>query len=153
MKVPEPLFVVINPVVKALLQSPLHRVMSDSVMLIRFRGRKSGNSFSTPVRYLRDGDTLRAFSNSETQWWRNLRHEGSARILAAGHEQDYTTNVIENDPDSIRRHLLIYLAQYPEDAVYHDVSLGSDGTPDAKELDIAARHAIVVEARPVQIVH
>lgn len=41
-----------------LLRSPLHGVLRDSVLLITFRGRKSGKAYTTPVNYLHEGDTI-----------------------------------------------------------------------------------------------
>jgi len=73
MKVPEFMFVIINPVMRMLLHSPLHRIFSDSIMLITWTGRKSGKQFTTPVRYLREGKTICCFTLKENVWWRNLR--------------------------------------------------------------------------------
>ena len=58
MKVPEFMFVIINPVMRFILRSPLHVIFSSGIMLITFTGRKSGRKFTTPVRYLQDGDTV-----------------------------------------------------------------------------------------------
>ena len=149
MKLPEPLFVVINPVVKTLLRSPLHGILSDSIMIVSFRGRRSGKQFSTPVRYLRDGDVIRAYSNKETQWWRNLRDDAAVGIRADGKDGNYRTQVIEDDPATIGRLLADYFDVFPEDAAYHDVKLDASGKPDPDELARAAQHAIVVEARPL----
>ena len=147
MKMPEPLFVVINPVMKALLASPLHGVVSDSIMTVTFTGRRSGKSYSTPVRYQRSGDVIRCFSTSDTQWWRNLRDGAKARLRIAGKEREYRTSVIENDPEQIRDCLREYFAEYPQDAAYHDVQLNPDKTPVEADLETASQHAIVVEAR------
>ena len=147
MKIPEPLFVIINPIMKALLRSPLHGILSDSIMIVSFRGRRSGKEFSTPVRYVRDGDIIRAYSNTETQWWRNLRNGAEASIHAAGKTGRYRTEVIENDPVRIQRLLADYLVVYPEDAAYHDVQLDDSGGAVVADLSRAAAHAIVVEAR------
>lgn len=149
MKVPEPLFVVINPIVKTLLHSPLHGVLSDSVMIVNFRGRRSGKMFSTPVRYVRDGDTIRAYSNKDTQWWRNLRDDATVSLRAGGKTGVYRSQVIEDEPERISGLLEDYFAIYPEDAVYHDVSLDKAGNPDPAELARAAEHAVVVEAQPL----
>ena len=45
------IYKVANPVVKALLRSPLHRIASGNVALLHFRGRKSGREFVTPLSY------------------------------------------------------------------------------------------------------
>lgn len=147
MKLPEFLFVVINPVMRFLLRSPLHPILSKSIMVVTFWGRKSGRQFSTPVRYLRDGDVVRCYSSTETQWWRNLRHGARARLLCAGQEHDYVTQVIENDPEAIRAALLHYFSHFPQDAAYHEVKLNRDKSPVEADLDRASREAVVVEAR------
>ena len=41
-----------NPIVAGILRSPLHGVMSKSVMLLTYRGRRSGRIFTTPISYV-----------------------------------------------------------------------------------------------------
>lgn len=149
MKVPEPLFVIINPIVKMLLRSPAHGILSSSIMIVTFTGRRSGREFSTPARYLRDGDRIRAFSTMDTQWWRNLRDGAVVRIRAAGQEAAYRTHVLENNPAVIREQLREYLGRHPEDAVYHHIRLNHDDSIPEAELEQAAQHAVVIEALPV----
>ena len=43
---------VLNPVVKALLGSPLHGLLSHDLMVLSFSGRKSGKQYAIPVGYL-----------------------------------------------------------------------------------------------------
>lgn len=40
----KPAFRVINPLMEALLRSPLHGLVSDSLLLVTFTGRKSGRT-------------------------------------------------------------------------------------------------------------
>ena len=64
-----------NFLVKPLLRSPLHWLLSSSVALMRFKGRKSGKVFETPVGFTKFGDEI-LISLTETrnrQWWRNYR--------------------------------------------------------------------------------
>lgn len=74
--VPAFMFKIMNPLMKALLYSPLHGRVSKSLMLLTFTGRKSGKKFTTPVGYLRKGNTLIVFTHSS--WWKNL--EGGAPV-------------------------------------------------------------------------
>ncbi len=69
-----------NPFVVALLRSPLHGFMSGSTMLLTYAGCKSGKAYTTPVNYLRDGDTLLVVSSRKHIWWKNLR--GGAPVTA-----------------------------------------------------------------------
>ncbi|MDE0053611.1 MAG: hypothetical protein OXT64_05055, partial [Gammaproteobacteria bacterium] len=48
MRIPEPLFVVINAGMRLLLRSPLHALASRSLMLITFTGRVTGRTYTTP---------------------------------------------------------------------------------------------------------
>jgi hypothetical protein len=67
---------ILNVVMKWLLQSPLHWLMSRDIMLITFTGRKSGKRFTTPVTYMQRDNQILFFSNQK--WWKNL--EGGATV-------------------------------------------------------------------------
>ena len=149
MKIPEPLFALINPVVRSLLRSRMHGPWSKSLLLITFTGRKSGRVFTTPVRYVREGETIRCFTSSENQWGRNLRGGADVILRITGQEASYHATVIENDPEETRKWLQYYLAKFPQDAAYHEIGLEKNKSLVAEDLDRASRNAIVVEARPV----
>jgi hypothetical protein len=148
MRLPEPLFLVINPMMRMLLRSPLHFVQSKSLMLITFKGRKSGRLFTTPVRYVRVGDSVRCFTSAENLWWRNLRGGAAVSLRLQGRELAYWAAPIENNPTAVREALTHYLGLYPQDAAYHEIRLNSDKSLVPEDLDRATQHAVVVEARP-----
>jgi hypothetical protein len=77
-----------NPVVRLLLQSPLHRLVSRWLVLITVTGRRSGRRFTIPVGYRRDGDRVRIGVQwpENKLWWRNLRG-GAPVTLRWGSEQ------------------------------------------------------------------
>src|SRR4028119_670088 len=60
-----------NKVPAAVLRSPLHRAMSGKYLLLSFAGRKSGKRYTTPVAYLKEGETL--LMTTDSPWWKNLR--------------------------------------------------------------------------------
>jgi len=64
-----------NPVVRAVLTSPLHPLLSRGLALITVTGRRSGRRYTFPVGYRQDGD--RVIINvgwpERKRWWRNLR--------------------------------------------------------------------------------
>jgi hypothetical protein len=147
MRLPEPLFLIINPMMRLLLRSPLHFVQSKSLMLITFTGRKSGRRFTTPVRYVRVGDTVRCFTSPENLWWRNLRGGAAVLLRLEGKELPYWAT-IQSDPAAVRAALTHYLGLYPQDAAYHEIRLNRDKSLVESDLDQVSRHAVVVEARP-----
>jgi hypothetical protein len=148
-KLPEPLFAMINPVMRFLLRSPLHLFWSGSLMLITFTGRKSGRRFTTPVRYVRDGQTIRCFTSAENQWWRNLRGGSDVILRTEGRDAPYRAIAIENNPEETRKQLEHYLSLFPQDAAYHDIRLNKDKSLVADDLEKALPNVIVVEANPV----
>ncbi len=149
MKVPEFMFVIVNPLVSLLLRSPLHFLASKSLMVVTFWGRKSGKKYSTPVRYLRVDNTIVSFSSDDTAWWRNLREGAKANLLVQGNSIECTTTVIEHDNEKVREWLEYYFKQFPQDAAYHDVTLLGDGSADPDTMEVAVEHAIVMIATPV----
>ena len=74
----------VNSLVSAILRSRAHGLMSPRLLLITFAGRKSGKTFTTPIRYLQEGDTLRLRIFVEYRWWKNLRGEATVRVLLRG---------------------------------------------------------------------
>jgi hypothetical protein len=63
-----------NLFVIGLLRSPLHRLLSGSLLLVSFRGRRSGRRFTIPVMYAERGGTLTVFVGDPARktWWRNV---------------------------------------------------------------------------------
>jgi hypothetical protein len=145
-KLPEWLFKIINPMMSFLLRSPLHSVLSDSLMLITFTGRKSGKRFTTPVRYIKKGDTVRCFTAAENQWWRNLREGARVSLLIKRESAEYDAKASFDNLEYIKEQLLSYLALFPEDAAYHEIRLNKDKSLNAEDLELAATKAIVVDA-------
>jgi hypothetical protein len=43
----------INPIICALLRSPLHRLLSEQMLLLTYAGRRSGRRFTLPLGYAR----------------------------------------------------------------------------------------------------
>ena len=75
---------VMNKFPALLLRSPLHRLISKSVLLITFTGRKSGKKYTTPITYLRDGDTV--LMTTDSPWWKNLRGGALVTLRIRGRE-------------------------------------------------------------------
>lgn len=150
MKIPEFFFVIINPLMRLLLRSPLHTLMSSSLMLITFTGRKSGKVYTTPVRYLRTPSSIQCFTSADTKWWRNLRGGAEVTLTIQRQDRRFFANVIENDPERTREALRHYLTVFPQDAAYHDVKLRRDKSLVIADLERAAKHAIVVVATPLE---
>ena len=78
-----------NPVVKAVLRSPAHRLLSGQLALITVTGRVSGREYTIPVLYERDGGTVRIEVGwpERKRWWRNLTGAGAPVRMRVGNEE------------------------------------------------------------------
>jgi hypothetical protein len=149
-KLPEPFFLIINPIMRTLLRSPLHGLLSDSLMLITYTGRKSQRQFTTPVRYLPVDDSIQCFTSPETQWWKNMRGGAQVTLRVKNEDKTYQAIAIENDPGQIKEKLIHYLHVFPQDAAYHDIRLNKDKSLNTEDLQHASKHSIVVVATPIK---
>ena len=147
MKVPDPLFKIINLIVKVLLSSPLHFIMSKSVMVITFTGRKSGNIYSTPVRYLEVNNEIRFFTSAHGKWWRNLKGGADVKLRIKGRNEDYSAEVLDPKLSDIRSDLVEFLSYFPQDAVYHDIGLNKDKSLVEADLISALPNVISISAK------
>lgn len=119
MRIPEPLFPLINFGMKVTLRSPLHFLMSSSILLLTFKGRKSGRTYTTPVRYKKTGSTIHLFSSPHANWWRNLRGGANVSVTLKGKEVECQGIVLEIDADRKINLFRNYLERFPGDASYH----------------------------------
>lgn len=117
-------------------------------MLITFTGRKSGRTFTTPVRYVETDSVIRCFTSSENIWWRNLRGGAEVVLRVRGKDLPYQATAIEGNPQEVRKWLVYYLGLFPQDAAYHDIKLNADKSLVDKDLEAASHNAIVVQAIP-----
>lgn len=149
MKIPEPLFFIINPAMRLLLRSPLHFLVSDSLLLITYEGRKTGRRYTTPLRYVREGEVIRCFTSGSTYWWRNLQGGREVSLRIGGQDGRYFAQIVKDDKQTLRTELEKYLVQYPQDAAYHEVGLDANKRPLTEDLDRAIETSVLMEARPV----
>jgi deazaflavin-dependent oxidoreductase (nitroreductase family) len=80
-----------------MLKSPLN-VFMGGMLLITVTGHKTGRLISTPVNYVRDGDTLLITSKADRTWWKNLRGGAPVTLVMNGKTYRATAAVIEDRP-------------------------------------------------------
>jgi len=87
----------INAIATTILRSPWHGMMSPRLLLLTFTGRKSGKEFTTPIRYVQEGETLRLKVLVEYPWWKNLVGEATVRVLLRGNMRTGTAEVFPEE--------------------------------------------------------
>lgn len=136
----------LNPVVTALLRSPLHGIASESLALLHFRGRKSGREFVTPLSYTREGSTIRFMSAQTTRWWINLRGSPvSVSVEIAGKIYPGLARLWEGDSEPLREGVDRFLTALPRDAKVYGIKLDRSGKPQPESIANVASELVLVE--------
>ncbi|MEM8499732.1 MAG: hypothetical protein AAF542_17040 [Pseudomonadota bacterium] len=137
------LFKVINPIVKGILRSSLHGLMSHNTVLIEFLGRKSRESYSTPISYHENDGRMRCFTSKENKWWRNLVDTDTVQLVLRGQHITAKPSVSMGG-SAIENALRDFLIASPRDARYSGVSFDSAGQPNASDLQIASEKLVMI---------
>jgi deazaflavin-dependent oxidoreductase (nitroreductase family) len=132
-----------NPLMLWLLRSPLHPLISGSIMAVNYTGRKSGKTFTVPVNYVRVGEELLIVSLSKRTWWRSLRNGAEVSLRLRGKDLPAHAEVFE-DLTSVAQGLAEIVRADSKWARYLKVKLYAKGDPSMIELDIAARDRVVI---------
>jgi len=135
-----------NPILKWLLRSPFHGMLSGSTMLITVTGRKSGKEITTPVNYVDMGEDLLTVSFKRRTWWRNLRGGVPVTLRLRGRDMKANSTVIEDD-DGVAKQLGVYFKIVPQYAKYLHVRLDENGAPVAQDVLNSAKERVAILSR------
>lgn len=108
---------IVNPIVSGLLRSPLHGLLSSSLLVLSYTGRRSGRRHSLPVMYVRTGDRLLVFAAhpERKRWWHNLRDGAPVEVRLKRRELPAWGRVASSRKE-IERGLALYLERFPRAA-------------------------------------
>lgn len=88
-----------NPLVKRLLDSRFAGPMGTQLLLLRYRGRTSGRTFTTPVGYVRDGGRIVIVTSPTYGWWPNFVGGAEAQLrLPEGWQRATVEVLLPDDP-------------------------------------------------------
>ncbi|MBT4519136.1 MAG: nitroreductase family deazaflavin-dependent oxidoreductase [Halieaceae bacterium] len=139
------LYKIINPIVKALLASPVHGLMSDNTVVLYTRGRKTGRAYSTPVSYMQESKVLHCFTARTSPWWRNVAAMAKIEVLLQGQRRTATPAVILDDDARKNEVLTRFLRAVPRDAAFSGVTMLSSGEPDGDDIARVVSNMVLVE--------
>jgi hypothetical protein len=142
-----PIFKVLNPIVKMLLNSPLHFIMSGNIVLLKFTGRKSGRALSTPVSYRIVDGSIHCFTDKVNQWWRNLDNVESIELVLKGKVLTGKPTVVSNDSEAISKAFDDFLTALPRSASFSDVRLDKEKKPNQDDVERAAKELVFIEIK------
>jgi hypothetical protein len=109
-----------NAIVSAVLRSPIHRVLSGSIDLLRYTGRRSGRVITTPTQYACLGDDLVVVVGRPASkvWWRNFTDERDVDVLVRGSWRAMRGRAVlgATEPETVASLLDTYLERFPRTA-------------------------------------
>ena len=133
----------VNKAMKFVLCSPLHGMVSKTVLLITFTGRKSGKNYSTPVSYSQTGDQVSIFTHAA--WWKNLRSNTPVTLRIQGREIQGLAEPVAEDKQAIATGLAAHLRKVPSDARYYGVTFDIQGNPKTEKVEKAVQTVVMVK--------
>ena len=135
-----------NPLVIWLLRSPLHALMSDSVLLLTFEGRRSGRTYTTPVSHIRYGEDVILVAARDHSWWKNPRGGAPVRLRISGRNEEGVAEALEDA--FAEEALLKVLRAVPAYRRHWKVELGPGGRPtDPNDLAHVSKGNVPVRVR------
>jgi deazaflavin-dependent oxidoreductase (nitroreductase family) len=117
-----------------LLRSRFHRALSGSVLLLTYRGHRTGATHTTPLNYARDGDSLLVLSPRTHNWWRNLHEAQPVDVLLRGRRYHAIARALEGGAA---------LAEAGPRALLRRLLRGPAAKQDARLLQIAEGYVVV----------
>ena len=130
---------------KFVLRSPAHGIVSKSVMLITFTGRKSGKTYTTPVSYSQSDDQVTLFTHAN--WWKNLPNGTPVSLRIRGREFQGLAHPVAEDKQAVAAGLADHLHKVPSDAKYYGVTFDDQGNPRSEEVEKAVQSVVMVGIR------
>ncbi len=132
---------VANPVVRAVLRSPAHRVLSGSLAVLEYEGRSTGTRYAIPVVFAKDGGRVVALAAypERKQWWRTFREAAPATLVVKGERRAVQGRLLAGAER--RAALRAYLAARPRTAA----PLRARGAPTDSQLDAVPAAVVAFE--------
>ena len=131
-----------NPFVRLILRSSLHGMLSATLLLITYRGRKSEKEYTLPVQYVQDGNHIYIIPGYEEKktWWRNLKGGMHVQLTLKGQTLSGYGILLEHETDAeeILKAFSLYLQRFPPSAKIHNVRIEADGRPNLEDTRTAS---------------
>jgi hypothetical protein len=92
----------INPLILRILRSPLHGLLSERLLIVSVRGRRTGTLYHVPVEYRQELGEITIYSQQGRAWWRNLEGGADVNLHLRGFDVHAVGEAIEDRGTVIR---------------------------------------------------
>jgi deazaflavin-dependent oxidoreductase (nitroreductase family) len=127
------------------LRSPFHGMLSNGMMLITIKGRKTGKTYTTPVGYYIENEFLWVITSRERTWWKNLQGGAQVDMLLKRKPVQGTADV-ELDEKSVEARMYEYLRHVPQAARPMGIRV-EDEKPNAEDIARKAKDRLFVKIK------
>jgi len=123
--------------------------LSSNLILLTYRGRRSGVEHTLPVQYanLTNELIVVAGQHERKRWWRNLRARSTVKIRYRGRPIECRAELIEGDEAAVTPRLAVYFRRFAHSAHHWGITFSPRGELDSQALREAAKGAVVVVIR------
>ena len=139
---------ILNPLVILILRSPLHALMSTSLLLITCCGRKTGKTYTLPVQYAQAGNSIYIVPGmpEKKTWWRNLKEDSTVQLTLRGRNLPGNSHLLRPDTDSseILKGFGAYIQRFPALVKVHRIRTENGGNLNLEDLSRAAMQAVIL---------
>jgi deazaflavin-dependent oxidoreductase (nitroreductase family) len=132
----------VNATMRFILRSPLHGMVSKTITLITFTGRKSGKVYSTPVSYSQNGSQVTIFTHGE--WYKNLAAGAPVTLRIRGKDYTGQADVTVADKTAKATGLTDHLKAVRNDAKFYSVTFDEAGEPHKDEIEKAVDDVVMI---------
>lgn len=134
----------LNPLVTAILRSPLHGLLSKDLLLLDHVGARSGRRRVLPLSYV-EIDGRPYLCTRSSLWWRNLRAMPRVELVLRGRRVAAVAEVLEAGSRDALAGLRAFLTANPRTGeILYDVRSGADRRPREDDLAREAERSVVV---------
>jgi hypothetical protein len=139
---------VVNPLMKGMLRGPAKNKLGNVLMLLTFKGRKSGKLYTTPIGYRQTGkDTIEVFTDSP--WWVNLKGGAPVTMLIKGKKVKGFAEPVDDKEALVRSTREFLEKNGVESAMHVGLRLKDKRMPSEDELRVILRDRVLI---PIKIV-
>jgi len=134
-----------NDFMSWVLRSPLHGMLSNSMMLITVTGCKTGKKYTTPVEYFREDGYLWVMTNRNRTWWRNLCGGAEVSLLL---KRKPVTAIAETELDekAVEARMIEYIKHVPQAAKPLGIRM-ENGNANAEDIARTAKDRLFVKIK------
>lgn len=134
----------LNPAIIGLLRSPLHGILSRNLLVLEYRGRKTGKSYTIPLSYVTQAGVPHCFTR-DAAWCRSAVEAESVTVWLRGVRQTARAERSPSTEPATSTALATFLARNPGTSkLLYGVRIDAAGRPNESDLAREVHNSHVV---------